>query len=120
MAEDVELVGRDASNTFCATSAAVTLPLVTALSVMAWPMSWLLVGFSSAMLAGRLRSLWLMPVGTKYGHSTLAPIWSVTRRRSWYSVSDKLTTACLLTLYTPMLGGVSRPAMLAVLTMWPR
>ena len=39
-----------------------------------------------------------VPVGTKYGHSTLADTWSVTRRRSWYSVSVRLTTACLLTL----------------------
>ena len=65
-----------ASNTFCATSAAVTLPLVTALSLMAWPISWLRVGLVPAALrsSGRLRWLWLMPVGTKYGHKTLALI----------------------------------------------
>ncbi len=50
------------------------------------------------MSAGRLRWLWLMPVGTKYGHSTLALTWSLTSFRSWYRVSVRLTTACLLTL----------------------
>src|SRR3989338_1843082 len=107
-----------ASNTFCATSAAVTLLWVTALSVMAWPMRWLRVA-GAASPSGRLRWLWLMPVGTKKGHSTLALIWSVTSARSWYRVSLSATTACLLTLYTPILGAFSRPAMLAVLTMWP-
>src|SRR5690606_19983912 len=48
------------------------------------------------------------------------PTWVVTSDRSWYRVSLRETTACLVTLYTPMLGGLSRPAMLAVLTMWPR
>ncbi|EWS57865.1 hypothetical protein Y695_04754 [Hydrogenophaga sp. T4] len=72
-----------ASNTFCATSAAVTLPELTALSLMAWPISWLCVAFSSTSPAGLLRWLWLMPVGTKYGHNTLALIWSLTSFRSW-------------------------------------
>src|SRR6218665_41721 len=113
-----------ASNTFWATAAALTLPLPTALSLMARLMRWLWVGLSAGGLAGgvgrRLRWFWWMAVETKKGHSTLAPIWSVTSARSWYSVSDRLTTACLLTLYMPMLGAASSPAMLAVLTMWPR
>ena len=83
VAVDVELALRCRVEHLCATSAAVTLPLPTALSLMAWPMSWLLVGFSEGRSCGRLRWLWLMPVGTKYGHSTLAPIWSVTSDRSW-------------------------------------
>jgi hypothetical protein len=86
----------------------VTLPEPTALSLMAWPISWLRVGLAAASCSaasGRLRWLWLMPVGTKNGHKTLALIWSVTSARSWYRVSLRLTTACLLTLYTPMLGG---------------
>src|SRR6218665_905928 len=110
-----------ASNTFWATAAALTLPLPTALSLMARLMRWLWVGLSAGRLAGgvgwrwggggwcwvglsagrlagRLRWLWWMAVETKKGHSTLAPIWSVTSARSWYSVSDRLTTACLLTL----------------------
>jgi hypothetical protein len=87
-----------ASNTFCATSAAVIFPDDTALSLIAWPINWLLVGLAGGRSPGRLRWLLLMPVGTKYGHSTLAPTWSVTSRRSWYSVSVRLTTACLLTL----------------------
>jgi hypothetical protein len=41
MAEDVELSAAMASNTFCATSAAVILPDDTALSLIAWPISWL-------------------------------------------------------------------------------
>src|SRR6218665_3640951 len=95
-----------ASNTFWATAAALTLPLPTALSLMARLMRWLWVGLSAGRLAGRggwawgvggrLRWLWWMAVETKKGHSTLAPIWSVTSARSWYSVSDRLTTACLL------------------------
>ena len=77
----------------------MTLPEFTALLIMAWPMSWLCVGLAaSASASGRLRSLALMPVATKYGHRTLALTWSVTSDRSWYSVSDRLTTACLLTL----------------------
>ncbi|MNI94130.1 hypothetical protein D3C73_1521810 [compost metagenome] len=87
-----------ASNTLCATSAAVILPLLTALLLMAWPMSWLLVSSVSFGAFGRLRSLLVMPVGTKYGHSRLAPIWSVTRFRSWYMVSVRLTTAALAAL----------------------
>src|SRR6218665_2313088 len=102
-----------ASNTFWATAAALTLPLPTALSLMARLMRWLWVGLSAGRLGGRvrwlwgvagggvgggLRLLWWMAVETKKGHSTLAPIWSVTSARSWYSVSDRLTTACLLTL----------------------
>src|SRR6218665_2198910 len=112
-----------ASNTFWATAAALTLPLPTALSLMARLMRWLWVGLSAGRLAGGgggLGWLWWMAVETKKGHSTLAPIWSVTSARSWYSVSDRLTTACLLTLKMPMLGAASSPAMLAVLTMWPR
>src|SRR6218665_789756 len=103
-----------ASNTFWATAAALTLPLPTALSLMARLMRWLWVGLSAGRLAGGvgrvwgglsggrvgggLGWLWWMAVETKKGHSTLAPIWSVTSARSWYSVSDRLTTACLLTL----------------------
>ena len=85
-------------------------------------MSWLRVALAPACVnsAGRLRWLCVMPVGTKNGHSTDAPTCSVTSCRSWYSVSLRLTTACLLTLYTPMLGAFTMPAMLAVLTMWPR
>jgi hypothetical protein len=71
-----------ASKTDCATSAAVTLPLATALSLMAWAMSWLRVAlvWGSSSSAGRLRWLWWMPVGTKNGHSTWAWTWSVTER----------------------------------------
>ena len=46
----------------------------------------------------KFRSLWLMPVGTKKGHSTLADAWSATNAKSWYRVSLSDTTACLLTL----------------------
>ncbi|MNE89103.1 hypothetical protein D3C80_1864860 [compost metagenome] len=74
------------------------MPDDTALSVIAWPIFWLAVCTVLALPSGRLRSLWLMPVATKYGHSRLAPIWSVTSDKSWYSVSVRLTTACLLTL----------------------
>ncbi|MNN02397.1 hypothetical protein D3C81_1150560 [compost metagenome] len=72
-----------------------------------------------ASSAGRLRCDWLMPVGTKYGHSTEQRTCSLTRPRSWYSVSDSDTTACLDTLYTPIAGGFSKPAIDAVLTIWP-
>ncbi|KEH09691.1 hypothetical protein GY14_11050 [Delftia tsuruhatensis] len=92
------MVGRNGVEDFCATSVAVTLPEPTAFSLMAWPIFWLAVSGCAARWLGRLRSLWLMPVGTKKGHSTLALIWSETRARSWYSVSVRLTTACLLTL----------------------
>jgi hypothetical protein len=46
-----------ASNTFCATSVAVTLPEPTALSVMAWPIFWLAVKGCASRPWGRLRSL---------------------------------------------------------------
>src|SRR6218665_2184336 len=123
-------------------AAALTLPLPTALLLMARPMRWLRVGLSAGRLAGGGGGrrgggggggkgentlgagvwgwLWWMVVETKKGYRMLGPIWSVTSARSWYSVSDRLTTACLLTLYMPMLGAASSPAMLAVLTMWPR
>ena len=83
VAVDVEAVGLDGVEDEAATSAALTLPLPTAFSLIALPISWLRVGLSAASASGRLRSLSVMPVGTKNGHSTEAPIWSVTRRRSW-------------------------------------
>ena len=43
----------------------------------------------------------------------------MTSDRSWYSVSVSETTAVLVTLYEPMLGMVTMPAIDAVLTMWP-
>ena len=51
-------------------SAALTLPEPTALSTIACATSWLFVGRSRRASAGRLRSLAVMPVGTKDGHST--------------------------------------------------
>ena len=106
-----------AANTLLAMSSAVTLPELTAFCDMARAICWLVVSCCVSTPPGRLRSLLAMPVGTKYGHSTLQCTWSLTSRRSWYRVSVRLTTACLLTLYTPMFGGASSPAMLAVLTM---
>ncbi|MNS82303.1 hypothetical protein D3C72_1160430 [compost metagenome] len=73
-----------ASKVSCATSAAVTFPECTALSDNACDTSCERVGGASlASPAGRLRCDWLMPVGTKYGHSTEQCTCSVTRLRSW-------------------------------------
>ena len=62
-------------------SAAVSLPEFTAFSPSAFAMSWLFVGLLPSLISeGRSFSLWMMPVGTKYGHSTEAVTWSVTSR----------------------------------------
>jgi hypothetical protein len=97
------------------------LPEVTALLLIACAISWLGVGLAAASRssAGRLRWLSWMPVGTKYGHSTEHVTCCVTSARSWYSVSLSATTACLVTLYAPMLGAHTSPAIDAVLTMCP-
>src|SRR5438045_9198250 len=101
-------------------SAAVSLPEFTAFSPSAFAMSWLFVGLLPSLISeGRSFSLWMMPVGTKYGHSTEQRIWSVTSERSWYSVSLIETTAFFVTLYEPMLGMFTMPAIDAVLAMCP-
>src|SRR5213595_1939670 len=101
-------------------SAALSFPELTAFSPSALAISWLLVGLLSSIIsAGRRRSLWTMPVGTKKGHSTEQWTWSVTSARSWNSVSVMATTAFLVTLYEPMLGMFTMPAIDAVLVMWP-
>jgi hypothetical protein len=56
-------------------------------------------------------------VDTYAGHSTDTPIFEPCSAKSWYSVSDNATTACLVTLYIAEPGGLIRPATEAVLTM---
>ena len=60
-----------------------------------------------------------MPVGVKPGHNTEHAIRGSTFARSWYSDSVCATTACLLTLYTPIKPGAINPAIDATLTICP-
>ena len=82
-----------------ATSAAVSRPEATAFSERSRAMIWERVrGASSVSSGGRLRSELRMLVGTKAGQSTETPTFPFASRRSWNSVSLRVTTACLLTL----------------------
>ena len=70
------------SNTFPATSAAVTFPDETAFSVAAAAALWLAVGSAAGNSAGRFLSDVEMPVGTNAGHNTVTPIFAPATRRS--------------------------------------
>ncbi|MNZ98411.1 hypothetical protein D3C78_1176930 [compost metagenome] len=100
-----------------AISAALTLPAPVERSDVACAISCERVGAVALVSSdGRLRLDWLKPVGTKNGHSTEQCTCSLTRPRSWYSVSLSETTACLVMLYTPIAGALTSPAIDAVLT----
>lgn len=85
-----------ASKVMRPTSSALTLPDVTALRLFSRPTCCERVSAPTGM--GRLRSASMMPVGTKYGHSTDAPMGAPIRSRSWYSDSESEMTASLETL----------------------
>src|SRR5258708_3951737 len=104
-----------------ATVSALTFPELTAFSLIARDTHCDKVGgVSLSSSDGRLRCAFAIPVGTKYGHSTEHATCCVTSERSWHSDSVSDTTACFDTLYGPIMGGLSMPAIDAVLTIYPR
>ena len=82
------------------------------------PSGWASSG-SGAVHPGRLRSELLIWVRTQPGHRTETPTSGWVISSSTDMVSDRVTTACLVTLYGDMPGGEVSPAMDAVFTMWP-
>jgi hypothetical protein len=78
-----------------------------------------LVGLSAASASGRLRWLSLMPVGTKNGHSTEAPILLGDELEILVQRLAHRHHGVLARVVDAHVGGFSRPAIDAVLTMWP-
>ena len=68
---------------------------------------------------GRLRSASWIRVRTHPGHSTDIPTSGWVSESSTDIDSERVTTACLDTLYGDIPGGEVSPAIEAVLTMWP-
>ena len=60
-----------------------------------------------------------MFVSMSPGQTTDTPIGEPVTWASLYMASESATTPCLVTSYTDMNGAVVRPAIDAVLTMWP-
>src|SRR5438046_395016 len=61
-------------------------------------------------VSGRLRAESEICVGKYAGQSTDTLTRLCARRRSWYSTSDRATTACLVTVYAENPGGEMSPA----------
>ena len=71
---------------------------------------------SVGVSAGRLRWLWWMAVGTKYGHSTDAVTGSLTSARSWYSVSVSDFTRNTFVAFSRRCAGVKKVQFQIVIT----